>query len=334
MPRLPRGLTKRRFRTTRGVTHVFVWRRIVNGKEHRVSLGSDYAIALARYGELERGSPVESVNDSLTLEGFSKRWLAEYAATKRTPRGRSQAEQRFRDYLWPNLGESRLAGLKPADLRRLNAALEARQVGLVTRRRLLEDVRCMLRYAVEEAEVLERSPWRRGILLRCRRLLHGRSTNSSWLMSSESRRIRWKPVLLLLARTGLRWGEVRAIRWEDVRESPYPHLVVSRSHSGPTKSRKVREVPLLPEAQEVLGGLSRSGARVFAWLPETASWIRRYVHRCSWVKDFHVHRLRHTFALHWLERGGTKETLQEVLGHSTVKLTETLRETSPVGGGC
>jgi hypothetical protein len=43
--------------------------------------------------------------------------------------------------------------LKPADLRRLNGVLEARGVGLVTRRRLLEDLRCTLRYAVEKAEV-------------------------------------------------------------------------------------------------------------------------------------------------------------------------------------
>lgn len=287
-----------------------------------MSLGSDYAIALVRYRELERGSPVESVTDSLTLEGFSKRWLGEYAASMRTPRGRSQAEQRFRDYLWPILGESQLAGIKPADLRRLNAALEAKQVGLVTRRRLLEDVRCMLRYAVEEAEVLNRSPWRRGILPA---LPESAPRPLNELELAEVDRVapdRWKPVLLLMARTGLRWGEARALRWEDVRESPYPHLLVSRSHNGPTKSRKVREVPLLPEAQDVLRGLSRSGARVFPWLPETASWIRRYVHRCSWVKDFHVHRLRHTFALSWLERGGTKETLQEVLGHGTVKLTE------------
>ena len=41
----------------------------------------------------------------------------------------------------------------------------------------------------------------------------------------------------------------------DIRESPYPHLVVSQSHDGPTKTRRVREVPLLPEAQDVRGAM-------------------------------------------------------------------------------
>ncbi len=61
---------------------------------------------------------------------------------------------------------------------------------------------------------------------------------------------------------------------------------------------------------------------MFDWLPETASWIRRHVIDKSWVKDFHVHRLRHTFATSYLERGGTLEALQRILGHSTIKLTE------------
>ena len=97
--------------------------------------------------------------------------------------------------------------------------------------------------------------------------------------------------------------------------------MVSRSHDGPTKSRKVREVPLSPEAGEILELLPRESALFFE-LPETASWIRRHIIENSWVKDSHVHRLRHTFALRWLESGGSKEILQEILGHSTIKLTE------------
>lgn len=116
-------------------------------------------------------------------------------------------------------------------------------------------------------------------------------------------------------------GELRALRWRDVRESPYPHMVVSKSHDGPTKSRKVREVPLLPEAQDVLDSLTGRTGTVFS-LPETASWIRRHVIGHSRVKDFHVHRLRHTFACRYLERGGSLEALQRMLGHSTVRLTE------------
>jgi hypothetical protein len=63
----------------------------------------------------------------------------------------------------------------------------------------------------------------------------------------------------MLAYTGLRWGELRALRWSDVRETPYAQVVVSRSHDGGTKSGKAREVPLLPEALDVLEALGHTG---------------------------------------------------------------------------
>jgi integrase len=295
-----------------------------------VSLGSDYGKALAEYRRLEiEGPPGPAPTPPvaappLTVEGFSRRWLAEYAATQRTKRYLAQTDQRMRDYLWPGLGSTPLMDLRAADIRRLSAELETAGVGLVTRRRLLEDVRCMLRYAVEEAGVLGRSPWVSGKKGLLPRLPESAPDPLNEMELAEVIRVvpdQWKPVLLMLAYTGLRWGELRALRWKDVREAPYPHLVVSRSHDGPTKSRKVREVPLKPQAEEVLNTLTKGTGTVFS-LPETASWIRRHVIRHSWVKDFHVHRLRHTFACRYLEGGGSIEALQQILGHSTVKLTE------------
>src|SRR5439155_10859895 len=120
------------------------------------------------------------------------------------------------------LGAAALDGLKPADLRRLNAELESQGVGLVTRRRVLEDVRCMLRYAVEEAEVLGRSPWRPGILPELPEVEPRPLTDLEFAEVARVVPDRWRPVILLLGYTGLRWGELRALRWDGVREAPYP----------------------------------------------------------------------------------------------------------------
>jgi len=345
MPQLRVRMVKR---TRAGYAPVYYWRRVVTGKDglrHNQcrSLGSDYDAACARYDELEASpppiDPCVVPEPPATVEAFSRRWLAEYAAARRTSRGRDQAEQRFRDFLWPAIGSTPLSDLKPADLRRLNADLEQARpaieaagrrrrdggVGLLTRRHLLADVRCMLRYAVEEAEVLARSPWRPKMMPRRPEAAPDPLNDLEWAEVIRATPERWKPVLELMAATGLRWGEVCALRWKDVRMAPYRHLLVSKSHDGPTKSRKVREVPLLAEARLILDGLSQpadSGAAVFGWLPETASWIRRHVIARSWVKDFHVHRLRHTFATRYLERSGTLETLQRILGHSSIKQTE------------
>src|SRR5262245_7397561 len=155
MPRLPRGLTKRKTRAGGKDNTVYVWRSWEGGRDVRVSLGSDYSVALAEFDRLTRKKLLtENVENTITVEAFSGRWLTEYCATRRVPRGRAQAEQRFRDYLWPVLGRMRLSEIKAADIRRLNAELTTQGLGLISRRRLLEDFRCVLRYAVEEAEVL------------------------------------------------------------------------------------------------------------------------------------------------------------------------------------
>jgi integrase len=53
--------------------------------------------------------------------------------------------------------------------------------------------------------------------------------------------------------TGLRPGELWGLRWSDVHlDGDHPRLVVQKSRSGPTKGRRVREVPLLPPAREAL----------------------------------------------------------------------------------
>jgi integrase len=331
MPRLPvRMVTRRR----PGMSPVYYWRRLVQGRDgkwhdQRVSLGTDFDVAKAEWEKLEANPPPleepAPPPEVLTVEVFSRRWLERYAAVRRTKRGAAAAGQRFRDFMLPHLGSVPVASLKPDVLRGLDATLEAQEVGLVTRRRLLEDVRCMLRYAVEEAEVLVRSPWRPSMMPRLPEAAPDPLTDLELAAVLQVAPERWKPVLALMAFTGLRWGEVRALTWKDVRETPYPHLLVSKSHDGPTKSRRVREVPLLAEAREVLASLAVPADRalpVFDWLPETASWIRRHVIAKSWVRSFHVHRLRHSFACSYLERGGSMEALQRILGHSTLVLTQ------------
>jgi site-specific recombinase XerD len=44
--------------------------------------------------------------------------------------------------------------------------------------------------------------------------------------------------------------------------------------------------------------------------------------RLTGMKRFHVHQMRHTFACHWLERGGSLAALQQVLGHVIIVTTQ------------
>jgi len=59
--------------------------------------------------------------------------------------------------------------------------------------------------------------------------------------------------------TGLRMGELRALRWRDVdfaKQTIHVRGSYTRGHHGPPKSGKVRSVPLIDQAARALDGLS------------------------------------------------------------------------------
>ncbi len=140
--------------------------------------------------------------------------------------------------------------------------------------------------------------------------------------------------------TGLRKGELAALRWDDV-DFDRRLITVQRSYEGPTKSDEVRHVLIVDELLSVLrswrlrcagelvfpnqvGAMHEPAARIFretmhavlqrAGLPE----IDRKGRRRPYIT---FHDLRHTFASHWVMNGGDLFKLQKLLGHKSVQMT-------------
>ena len=155
---------------------------------------------------------------------------------------------------------------------------------------------------------------------------------------------------------GLRLGELLALRWESVElDSETPQIVVRRSNDGPTKSGKVRRVPLLAPARDAL--LSWRAARG-APAPDAPIWPSdsgRQFHKgydFGWAdrmmrgkvcpgwkvkagiaRRVRFHDLRHTCASHLvMGTWGQAWSLSEVaamLGHSRTTTTEIYAHLSP-----
>lgn len=141
---------------------------------------------------------------------------------------------------------------------------------------------------------------------------------------------------LLLARTGLRLGEGRMLRWIDVHmDDDRPFVRVSkRSDWRPKSKRSERTVPLAPDAAEMLRRrlerVTDISGRVF---PDT--WTNRSVNqcfnRCLKREGLHevddkgekltVHSLRHYYATDLVNAGADPATVRDLLGHSCVTVT-------------
>ena len=149
----------------------------------------------------------------------------------------------------------------------------------------------------------------------------------------------WRAMIMVALKTGLRQGELLALTWDDI-DLVAGRLVVSRNLSRgeitTPKNGKTREVPL---GDDVLAALKRhrhlrgdvvfctsAGAMFTKGESKHPLWRackRAGLRRIGW------HVLRHTFASHLVMRKAPLKAVQELLGHSTIKMTERYAHLSP-----
>lgn len=139
-------------------------------------------------------------------------------------------------------------------------------------------------------------------------------------------------IIEVLAWTGLRWGEARAIRVRDVTQLPMPMFNVRRNRpegtaERTTKSGKARQVPLVDTILPIIHGLA-DGKDADDLLLTTAHGGQlhrgRFVRTVNWAvtgRGRTLHDLRHTAACLWLSKGVPLGTVQAWLGHADVATT-------------
>jgi integrase len=136
------------------------------------------------------------------------------------------------------------------------------------------------------------------------------------------------------AYTGLRFGELRALRWRDVGNGV---LTVSRALSAGvesgTKGGRVRHVPLVPQAAAALDRLRQRGdfsapdERVFCnWLGrplEPSALRRRFKHArdATGLRPLRLHDLRHTYGSLLAAAGVPVTDIQQAMGHADIQTT-------------
>ena len=141
--------------------------------------------------------------------------------------------------------------------------------------------------------------------------------------------------IYLALHTGLRIGEVCALRWGDIDFTDrqlHVHATVVRNGAGklsigtPKSKTSDRMVPLSESLTNLLSEKRREVASEFLFAksflnPRTLQYRFQSVIKMISLSDIHFHALRHTFATRWIECGLDVKSLSEVLGHASVQVT-------------
>jgi integrase len=153
------------------------------------------------------------------------------------------------------------------------------------------------------------------------------------------------------ALAGLRPGEVRALKWDNV-DLARRRIYVRESVKGPTKDKDSREAPIVPGLHAllvewrkrnpkpyndlvcppsfgVLGQAKPGPRRQFLGEHRMTASIKKACKKLKLPELTFYEAGRHTFASQWVLNGGSIEKLREILGHSTVQVTERYAHLKP-----
>ena len=150
--------------------------------------------------------------------------------------------------------------------------------------------------------------------------------------------------IMLCLYTGLRLGELCALKWEDISfenrklrvcatmmrlQTPDDPEHKTKIIVTPPKSAcSTREIPLPADIFRLLQKMKKSkdtyfltGNRSLFVEPRTMENRFKAVTGACSIADANFHALRHTFATRCIEQGFDAKTLSEILGHASVKIT-------------
>jgi len=127
--------------------------------------------------------------------------------------------------------------------------------------------------------------------------------------------------IVIAINTGMRKGEILSLKWAMIRNG---FLYLEK-----TKTDEARQIPMNEDLEACFKDIRERQHLTSEYVfPDDNGGYLRDIKTAFWsaltragISDFRPHDLRHTFASHYVMRGGSLNALQEILGHKDIKMT-------------
>jgi integrase len=285
----------------------------------------------------------------LTVGEYLERWLSDTARYQVAPSTHGRYQCTCRNHLIPFFGRVKLRDLSPPHVRafkarKIEAGLNPNTVGVMQ-----GVLSAALNQAVDDGLIFQNPASRvKKAATRGETPIRSLSQEEASRLLRAATGTRDEALITLALRTGMRQGELAALRWEDLDLGTKPNITVRRSADtrtstivSTTKTGKERRVGIGPRTVETLEAhrgrqrLERIAARTWydsgLVFPNTKGKIRRrdsvvrslkaLLEEAGIPTDVRFHDLRHTAGTLALRQGVPLHTVSRMLGHSDPAMT-------------
>lgn len=281
---------------------------------------------------LARGEPIveETKADvkKYTFKELALQWLEVYVKNNNKPSEYYNKSNILKDTLIPYFGNKCVDAITSYDIEQYKSyLLQTRKLKPKSVNNYLSILSKCLKSAVE-LEILKNVPKIQ--------LLKVPPQKYDYLTEAETEQLlinakgMWYDMILLAVRTGLRFGELIALKWEDINFKAET-ITISRNivHGieGSPKNNRSRTVPMTKSVVEMLAVKTRSNTFIFHdnnRKPLYYTYCRKQLHKAckqAGLRIINWHILRHTFASQLAAKGVSIISIKELLGHSDIKMT-------------
>lgn len=293
----------------------------------------------------------------MTLEQWMNIWLTEYKKNSVKHKTFTAYEAQARNHIIPDLGSYTLASLRNDMVQRFVNGLADKGLGTTT----ISNISILLKEALEQAvdnDLIAKNPATKVKLPKkvenTRRVL---TLEEQKAFLACAKTYENGEIFFLILATGLRIGEALALTWNDIdfedsilsvnrTQIEYydrvdDKFIYQKGYSTPKTKAGNRKIPLIPAILDLLKELKdkqdankkllqtayQDNNLIFCKKNGEALYytnIQRKIYgicKKTNIDGVHPHTLRHTFATRGLENGIDLKVMQELLGHSSIKMT-------------
>lgn len=291
---------------------------------------------------LYENNNILSNNFSGTVKEWVKEWFRELEYEPLKPATQASYQYKLTKYVLPYLGNRKLEKLTQKDIQILVQQLKQIHLSASSIRLVLQIMKRSLQNAFQASMIAR--------LFEHVKLPKAAKTKVTALPENEQLKVEESlaekevelPIAIAL-NTGMRIGEICALKWEDIdfsaKEISVKHTLqripVQNAEKktavieGPVKSESsLRKIPINSSLLSLLKRLAEEkkspyviGKKQRYIEPRALNYqFKKYMKKLQ-LGAVHFHQLRHTFATRLLEKGADVATVSALLGHHSAKMT-------------